>query len=261
MRLEYKFLVRNEDINLLRKKMLPFLDVDPFAKGKKDNQYVVRSIYYDTTHFDFYHEKIDGIKIRKKLRIRSYDQSSGNKIIFLEIKNKYDNFIGKNRSPLNYENVVELLKTRQLEPYILTNNGYTKSIEDGERFLHHFYKDDLKPIILVVYDREAYFSKFDKSLRITLDKKIRFLEKPSLDHLYEVNNLKVAMTNHFVLEVKFDNGYPRWLQDIVVEFRLTRRSVSKYTICIDSSKTINPMKNNLYSDYLFDDTLSNVGAF
>lgn len=261
MRLEYKFVVRNEDLNLLRKKMLPFLEVDPFAKGNKHNQYVVRSIYYDTTRFDSYHEKIDGIKIRKKLRIRSYDQYSDNNIVFLEIKNKYDNFIGKNRSPLDYKNVVDLLKTRQLEPYVLTNNGYTNSIEDGERFLHHFYKSDLKPIILIVYAREAYFSKFDKSLRITLDKQIRFLEKPSLDHLYTDDDLRTAMPNHFVLELKYNNGYPKWLQNIIVEFGLIRRSVSKYTICIDSSKSINPMKNNLYSDYLFDDSPSNVGVF
>lgn len=261
MRLEYKFLVENKNLDWLRKRMIPFLDVDPFAKGKKDQQYIVRSIYYDTTRFDFYHEKIDGIKIRKKLRIRSYDQVKGSKLIFLEIKNKYDNFIGKNRSPLDYNDVIDLLKTKQLEPYVLTNNGFANSIEDGERFLHHFYRSDLKPVILIVYDREAYFSKFDRSLRITFDKHIRFLEKPSLDHLYNDIDLKIAMPNHFVLEVKFNNGYPKWLQNIVMELQLRRQSVSKYTICVDSSKSINPLRNNFYSDYLLDDNYSNSGVF
>ena len=76
MRLEYKFLVSNDDLPRLRKKMRPFLDVDPFAKDKEGNQYTVRSIYYDTSSYDYYHEKMDGIKIRKKLRIRSYNRTA-----------------------------------------------------------------------------------------------------------------------------------------------------------------------------------------
>jgi len=261
MRLEYKFLVSNDDLPRLRKKMRPFLDVDPFAKDKEGNQYTVRSIYYDTSAYDFYHEKMDGIKIRKKLRIRSYNRTEKNNVVFLEIKNKYDNFIGKNRSPLEYEDLVGLLKSKQLEPYILTNNGYANSVEDAEKFLHHFYKNDLKPTVLVVYDREAYFSKFDPSLRITYDKNIRYLEDPSLDLLYEDSNLEYAIPNHFVLEIKFANGYPKWLQDIVMEFNLTRRSVSKYTICIDSSKIINPFRKKVGSTLIEDESVSQEGVF
>lgn len=59
--------------------------------------------------------------------------------------------------------------------------------------------------------------------------------------------MEYATPNNFVLEIKFDNGYPKWMQEIVQEFNLQRRSVSKYTICIDSSKLINPMKKNLNS--------------
>ncbi|MEE9432140.1 MAG: polyphosphate polymerase domain-containing protein [Melioribacteraceae bacterium] len=261
MRLEYKFLVSNNDLPKLRMKMMPYLSVDPFAKDKEGNQYTVRSIYYDTSSFDYYHEKMDGIKIRKKLRIRSYNKTNASNIVFLEIKNKYDNFIGKNRSPLEYEDLVNLLETKQLQPYIMTNNGYANSIEDAEKFLHHFYKNDLKPTVLIVYDREAYFSKFDPSLRITFDKNIRYLENPSLDLLYEDGNLEYAIPNHFVLEIKFANGYPKWLQNIVMEFNLTRRSVSKYTICIDSSKIINPFKRTFTSTFNDEDIALQEGVF
>ncbi len=263
MRLEYKFLVRNELLDSLRKKILPFVELDKFVKENNGNEYTVRSIYFDTSNFDYYHEKINGIKIRKKLRIRSYDTKADDNLVFLEIKNKYDNFIGKNRSPVLFHNLKNLLNTNEIETYALTNNGYANSINDGEKFLHHIYRSGLKPTILIVYEREAFLSKFDNGLRITFDKSIRFYDNPNIDSLYRDDDLEIASPNHFVLELKFSNGYPKWLQDIVQEFGLIRRSISKYTICIDSSKRINPMRKNLStSNYsLFYDQNVEEGIF
>jgi hypothetical protein len=250
MRLEYKFLVRNELLDILRRKVLPFVELDQFIKEENGNEYTVRSIYYDSSNFDFYNEKIDGIKIRKKLRIRGYNNQADDNLVFLEIKNKYENFIGKNRAPFLFHDLKSLLLTKSVESYALTNNGYANSIQDGEKFFHHIIRSGLKPTILIVYEREAFFSKFDKSLRITFDKNLRYLDNPRVDKLYSDEDLEYAAPNHFVLEVKFTNGYPKWLQDIIQEFELTRRSVSKYTICIDNSNRIDPLKKNIYSsDY------------
>lgn len=263
MRLEYKFLVNNNDLDRLRNKILPFVELDQYVNVENGNEYTVRSIYYDSNNFDFYHEKIDGIKIRKKLRIRGYDSPGSKSLVFLEIKNKYDNFIGKNRAPLLLHDLKELLNTRSVETYALTNNGYANSINDGEKFFHYIIKDDLKPTILIVYEREAFSSKFDSSLRITFDKNLRFFEHPNINHLYRDEDLEIAIPNHFVLELKFNNGYPKWLQDIVHEFNLIRRSVSKYTICIDSSKKIDPLRKNLTSNNysLISDTNVEEGIF
>ena len=258
MRLEYKYLVRNEDLDRLRIKLFPFVETDEFIKEESGNEYTVRSIYFDSSKFNFYHEKIDGIKIRKKLRIRSYDSQDDNNLVFLEVKNKYDNFIGKNRSPIPYHDLANLLKTKSIESYTLTNNGYVNSIKDGEKFFHHILRDDLKPTILIVYEREAFFSKFDKSLRITFDKNLRFYDRPNMNSLYKDNDLETALPSHFTLEIKFNSGYPKWLQEIVQEFGLVRRSVSKYTICIDSSKRINPLRKSLNTSdnsFIFDSTI------
>lgn len=245
MRLEYKFLVKNEDLDSLRSKIMPFVKLDPFVNGESHSQYTVRSIYFDSSNFDFYHEKIDGIKIRKKLRIRSYDERTDNSLVFLEIKNKYDNFIGKNRAPIEYYNLDKLLKTKSVDTYTLTNNGYANSVKDSEKFFHHIIRNDLRPTILIVYEREAFFSKFDKELRITFDKNLRYFDRPQMKSLYKDTDLEYALQNHFVLEIKFNNGYPRWMQDIVQEFQLRRQSVSKYTICIDASSRINPLHKTL----------------
>ena len=58
MRLEYKFLVNNYDLERLRKKLLPFVELDQFVKESNGNEYTVRSIYFDSSNFDSYHEKI-----------------------------------------------------------------------------------------------------------------------------------------------------------------------------------------------------------
>lgn len=263
MRLEYKFLVNNKDLDRLRNKILPFVELDEFVKGNNQNEYTVRSIYYDSSKFNFYHEKIEGIKVRKKLRIRSYDEMGDNNLVFLEIKNKYDNFIGKNRAPVQYHDLKDLLMTKSIETYALTNNGYANSLRDGEKFFHHILRDDLKPTILIVYEREAFFSKFDKGLRITFDKNLRFYDKPNMKSLYKDSDLEYAMPDHFILELKFNNGYPRWMQDIVREFELVRRSVSKYTICIDSSNRIDPFRkrfNSSNNSYNYD-SIAEEGIF
>ena len=64
--------------------------------------YPVLSLYYDSPTLTFYHEKLDGTPLRKKVRLRTYGYnfSSGN-IAFLEIKKKKYDKIQKIRVELN----------------------------------------------------------------------------------------------------------------------------------------------------------------
>ena len=91
-RKEYKYLVPNDLLPDLRRALKPFLSLDDFAMQRDKKEYTVRSIYYDTKTLEFYFEKIEGYKIRKKIRIRGYNQLLGEKVVFLEIKRKYENF-------------------------------------------------------------------------------------------------------------------------------------------------------------------------
>ncbi|MBN1299984.1 MAG: polyphosphate polymerase domain-containing protein [Melioribacteraceae bacterium] len=238
MRLEYKYLVSSNRLADLRKALLPFVEYD--SQYNDSPEYTVRSIYFDTSRLKYYHEKINGIQVRKKLRIRGYNAPEDESVIFLEIKRKYENYINKNRSALKLYNLSELIRTKDIESYVLKENGFADSVRDAEYFLHHIYKRSLKPIILIVYDREAFFSKFDPRLRITLDKNLRYLMFPSLDMLYSEQDLCGIFTNNFILEIKFSNGFPKWLQNLLSKFNLSRRALSKYTMCLENEKIINP---------------------
>ncbi len=234
MRLEYKFLVPKERLNDLREALRPFVLIDEYADKEIGKEYTVRSIYFDTPKLDDYHDKLAGIKIRKKLRIRGYNQPTIDSMVFLEIKRKYENHISKNRAPLLFSNLDNLLSTQDCEKYILKKKNYLDALKDASNFFYFSKIKNYSPVVLVTYDREAYYSKHDSTLRITFDKNLRSIASPKTSDLYNEVSLKKAMQGNFILELKFYSGFPQWLQKILQRFELNRQAISKYTICVDS---------------------------
>lgn len=253
-RLEYKYLVPKSLVDAIRADMRPFVEIDQFAEKQQAKEYTVRSVYYDTPKFDCYSEKIEGLKVRKKFRIRGYNIPDKNSIVFLEIKQKYNNFIDKNRAPLMWNQIDEFLFYPDLDKYIIPFSGNGKEKGDAQRFLYHYYSQALRPAVLVIYDREAFFGKFDKSLRFTFDKNLRSTLFPSLDMLYKEEQIKYAMPKYFIFEVKFYTGLPAWIQSIIKRYQLPRMALSKYTICLDSHKAPKKFargKGSNFSQYTF----------
>jgi len=234
MRLEYKYLVPINKINLLRKAFANYTIKDSYHLGQND--YTVRSIYFDTSDMRFYHEKIDGIKERKKLRIRGYNELSDESIIFLEIKRKNESFISKNRSPLFLNNLHSLFESKDLNSYIIEAERNETAVEDARKFFHYMSKMSLHPVILIVYEREAYFSKFNNDLRLTFDKNLRYMLFPSMNDFGDESKMQYIMPSDFILEVKFSAGLPYWLQRIISEMNLSRLALSKYAMCIEKEK-------------------------
>lgn len=247
LRREYKYLVPLNLIDELRNEFMPYLELDNYSLIRPNKQYTVRSIYFDTHHLDYYHEKLDGLKNRKKIRIRGYNELTDKSIAVLEIKRKIGDFIDKTRSLFFYQDLYELLCSGNIEEFILSKDKL--NIEEAKRFFFHVTKNIVIPTSLVVYDREAFFSKFDSNIRITFDKNLRYKSFPKLADLYEDHILKPAMTKVFLLEMKFYRGYPEPFQRIINKFKLKRISYSKYVTCIDTDNSFHIIINN--NRYLF----------
>ena len=228
LRYERKYLVKNELLEPLRERFMPFLLPDLYAiqHGFK-SEYTVRSIYFDTPHFDALHEKTEGLENRIKLRIRGYNDYKPGEKVFLEIKRKLGNRIAKNRALTLYEHLQESLETGKL---ILNNEPIsTKMHDDSMRFFYHLKREFRTPVNLVVYDREPYHGKINPGVRITFDKNIRASLFPSITDLYSNNLLNYIWKDSFILEIKyFDNGMPTWAQSIIQEFNLRHEALSKY---------------------------------
>lgn len=238
-RYEYKYLVPNSLIGKIREEIIPFVKLDDYAKKQSNGQYTVRSIYYDSPQFHCYHEKIDGVKIRKKYRIRGYNNQSEKSITFLEIKHKDTNCISKSRAPIYFKHVSDVLNSILIDDYILSFSGNGVEKKDAQKFLYYYNLKNLRPAVLVIYDREAFTGKFDPSLRLTFDKNLRSVIYPDLNQLFEESKAKSILNNHFILEVKFYCSLPSWIKTLISKYGLNRRALSKYTMSLDKHTEFN----------------------
>jgi len=236
MRLEYKFLADFELLDELRSALAPFVLSDKFAASRPNRQYTVRSIYYDTRRFHCYQEKFDGFRLKKKLRIRGYDAPGPAAPAFLEIKYKQGDFIGKHRAPLRWDRVGDVFSCYGTTGTVPFAPGSAEA-DAASRFLYHYHRRKMLPVVLIAYEREAFYSRFDSSLRLTFDKNIRSRLYPALDSLYQDRDAVHFMPDHFVFEVKFYDGcLPYWVRSILTRFELERLAVSKYALGIECQR-------------------------
>lgn len=248
MRYEFKYFVRISEIDKLRENIIPFVDVDKFAAIGDKHHYTVRSIYFDSPKFDFYYEKVEGIKNRKKLRLRGYEKDDGNNIVFFEIKRKYDIPILKYRAPAKFEDALEMFRTCNINGSVINNKFFPKGNENSQRFFYQMFSKNLRPVVLIAYEREAYHSKYDESVRITFDKNVRSKAYPALCELFEETKLSPVIPGQFILEVKFNDHFPVWLKPVIGKFSLMRQSASKYVMSMDSSRVVPTLtKSVLYT--------------
>lgn len=248
-RYEYKYLIPNELLSKIRIEVLRFMELDSFAGKQEGGQYTVRSIYYDTPQFTCYREKLEGLQHRNKYRIRGYDRKNRKSIAFLEIKRKHTSCISKNRAPLYYANIKKSLYNNNLNKYVISFSGNGDELKDGEKFLFHYRKKNLRPAVLVVYEREAFWGRFDKSLRITFDKNLRSSIFPNLNELYNEDKLKKIMNKNFILEIKFYGTLPQWIQTFLSKYELKRKALSKYSMSLEAHKEFN-YKRFIYSNLI-----------
>jgi hypothetical protein len=232
MRYEYKYLLPYEALHRIRPMMLPFLEYDNFAK-RMGGQYTVRSIYFDDPRMSMYNTKQDGVPHRLKVRLRGYNLGDFNSTVFLELKRKYQGPIVKNRAPMPYHTVIEILK-HGLSDHL---TGLTPlQIETANRFFYQILAHRLKPIVNVVYEREAFIGKdttLENNLRITFDKNLRAAPWPTADGLFTTAGLRYILPEFAIVEVKFNQFLPAWIKPIIDAAKIYKEPASKYVLSID----------------------------
>lgn len=231
-------MVPNDRLDDLRSMILPFVELDTFAAGKNNGEYTVKSIYFDTSNFDYFFEKVDGFKLRKKIRIRGYNDENDQNTVFLEVKRKYYEPISKTRAPMTYEKLRMLFEGSGSDALAELTDVNHEVINGAGSFFYHVYSNNLKPVVLVIYDREPFHDKFGNGVRLTLDKNLRSVAYPGINDLFDESKAKVALPDSFIFEVKFYDEFPFWLRGIVGHFGIIRQSASKYEICINDQKLL-----------------------
>lgn len=212
----------------LRNALRPFMRPDIHATSEGDfPQYTVRSIYFDNLKRHSVFEKIEGIRDRKKLRIRGYDRLREDSFVMAEIKRKISNRIFKNRAPFLYRDIPKVLETGDYEPYLLKKDERTLS--DAARFLYNIKRYHMEAVNLIVYRREPYHGIFNPDTRITFDKDIRSRIYPQITELSDDVDFVYPWAGHFIMEIKyFEAPMPSWAKSVVWEFDLKAEALSKY---------------------------------
>lgn len=235
-RRELKFYVSFDKLSALRKSIIPFMKHDEYCCERSDRQYIVRSIYFDTHDYEFYQEKLMGIKCRKKLRVRVYNYPSECKYAFLEIKNKREDIIRKERARIPLEHVSYFAE----DPSLLLNDN--KGVSNGgkaiDKFLYFLYRKNLEPVVLVTYEREAFHGIDNPSVRVTFDMNVRSHGYTGFDDIFRDRDLVTVNSDSFVLEVKTYGNLPIWIRNIIRDYDLKLQSISKYCEGVDAGRKL-----------------------
>jgi hypothetical protein len=227
-RYEIKYLVDRTLVGTLREELAARLDVDQYAAG---GGYGVWSLYYDTERLRFYWEKIEGIRFRRKLRIRHYGDrfSIGEDTpVFVEIKQRVNRVTQKRRVQLPYRQARQLCDQRRMVNCGQGGRGFLEEV------LGLVCGLDLRPIAVTGYTREAYLGRgAELGLRVTLDHRVRGRDRDF--HLgAEAENRMIIPPSRLIMEVKANDRVPYWLTDLTARHSLSVVRVSKYCQSVEA---------------------------
>ena len=178
-RFEFKYILSKQKRDEIEAHLLPFLEYDPFVKGRENQKYTVRSLYYDDAAYTAFHDKIDGLHTRSKFRIRTYGSDADESLpYFLEIKGRHNNLVFKHRTPIDFAGGSWTgLSGNALSHAIITHAEPSEVID---QFQGKFYRRRISPVALIDYRRRPYVSKYDSSFRITFDEQLTAYNTDSL---------------------------------------------------------------------------------
>ena len=194
MRTEIKYVINRKQHKLL----VDFLK-DHMVEDKH-GKVTIQSLYFDTDKYLLIRRSIEKPKYKEKLRLRSYGLLKEGKTGFLEIKKKMDHVVYKRRISLTEEECKKWIATKHSE----NDTQIGREIA----YLIDFYRD-LKPKMLIIYDRDAYVDP-NSDLRITFDTNARYrTEDLSLNSSLE--GTKLVDDDVVIMEVKSSMALPMWL--------------------------------------------------
>lgn len=180
--------------------------------------YSIRSLYFDTLDESDYYDKLNGLELRRKLRLRCYGPEAD--FAMLEMKQKEGAYQKKRSLRLARADAERLIRG---EPSVL--------LRCGEAFADECYglmqRLCYRPKAVVEYRRRAFIAK-ENHIRITLDQDIIATEASFDLFSAHLPMYPVLDPFHVVLEVKYDGFLLSYLKSLVNLADRSELSVSKY---------------------------------
>lgn len=217
MRQEKKFAIEIAEGARLRAR----LDQVMLADAHNGPQgYTIRSLYFDTPDDQDFTDKVDGLELRRKLRLRNYGPDSD--FALPEMKQKEGPY-QKKRS----------LRLNRADALCLCRGDYGPLLQYDEPFAAECYgllhRRCYRPKTIVLYNRIAYIAR-ENHIRVTLDSKITATE--SNFNIFEPHLAQYPVLDPFVmvLEVKYNGFLISYIKDLLNQVYRPELSVSKYCL-------------------------------
>lgn len=188
--------------------------------------YPVYSVYWDSPGRRFFWEKVDGEKVRRKLRFRTYAPGGE---VFVEIKQRIDRTVQKRRVTMPLAQVNRWFGPDGADGEPLP--GETHPVLSEVVCMQHGF--NLRPCIAISYRRKAWFGVFEPDLRITFDTRVQY-SASDLDIGDPFETGKYMLDPRLaIMEVKFNHRLPLWLIRAISRFDLAAIRISKYCNAVD----------------------------
>lgn len=210
-RVETKYVLSKEEYELLMKKIHKHLNQDEYFKT------TICNIYFDTDNYDLINKSIDKPIYKEKVRLRSYNVPSLSDYVFFEIKSKFKGTVYKRRVKIKLSDYYNYLINHEYDE----DNQIMKEID------YLITKFNLKPKLMLSYDRTSYYDKDNKNFRITFDQNIRSrddelnLEYGDAGKLYFDKPM-------YIMELKSLGSLPIWFTKVLSNLKIYPKSFSKY---------------------------------
>ncbi|MDW5323713.1 polyphosphate polymerase domain-containing protein [Plantactinospora sp. KLBMP9567] len=227
-RYEIKYLMPSTAVPALRTELARRLDVDSHGVG---GGYGVWSVYYDTRDLRFYWEKIEGLRFRRKLRVRHYGDRStvdDDSTVFVEIKQRINRVTQKRRVALPYHLARELCDRRVMVAHEPGQRAFLEEVLDL------LCRLDLRPVAMTGYQREAFVGRdAEVGLRVTVDHRVRGRDRDF--HLgADAENRLIVPARLTVVELKANERVPYWLTDLAAGLSMSVVRISKYCQSVEA---------------------------
>ncbi len=233
-RFELKYIVSYKTAIKLKKHILRYTFPDHYGDDK--GKYILTSLYFDSPDYQFYWEKINGIRVRRKLRIRWYENENrltDESIVFVEIKQRVDRVTQKRRIRLSYKDALLFCNEGIIPPH----KAEDKKIIDEMYSMLKLY--NLRPTAITSYERQAFVgTDYDIGLRITFDTHVAYRIK-NLDLDAGTYEGFIIPPNFVIMEIKTNEKIPYWISELVSGHELQISRISKYCQGLDSASAFN----------------------
>lgn len=214
---EWKHEISYADLLAIRQRLRAVAESDPHAQG---GQYLIRSLYFDNLDDKALREKIDGVNLREKFRIRYYNGDTS--VIHLEKKSRRAGLGTKFSAALSRE-----------EAQRIVDGDPDWMMDSGRPLVQELYCkmrwQGLRPKVIVEYTREPFIYR-PGNVRVTFDYDIR-TGLSCTDFLNPDCVTIPAGDAPILLEVKWDAFLPNIIRDAVQTPGRHAEAFSKYAQC------------------------------